>query len=61
MKVKELKECLAACSNDFEVKAIRDGDIPGSESHQVEGAYVICRETGDFKSLDAVYLVWDEA
>lgn len=60
MKVKELKEYLGTCSDDLEIKVIRDGDIPGSEEHTVNGAYVICKATGDFKSLDAVYLVWDE-
>lgn len=61
MKVKELREYLAACNDDFEIKVIRDGDIPGSEAHKVEDAYVICRATGDLEYLNAVYLVWDEA
>lgn len=61
MKVKELRSLLEACNDDFEVRIMRDGDIPCSESHQVEGAYVICRATGDFRPFDAVYLIWDEA
>lgn len=60
MRVEELKEYLDACSDDLEIKIIRDGDIPDTEAHTVEGAYVICNATGEFKSLDAVYLVWDE-
>ncbi|CAK7076011.1 MAG: hypothetical protein EUB_03906 [Eubacterium sp.] len=39
MKIKELKEYLDACSDDLEIKIIRDGDIPDTEAHTVEGAY----------------------
>lgn len=60
MKVKGLKEYLDACSDDLEIKIIRDGDIPDTEAHTVEGAYVICNATGDLECLNAVYLVWDE-
>lgn len=60
MKVKELKEYISDCSDDLEVKVIRDGDIPGSEEHEVQGAYVICKATTDLGCLNAVYLVWDE-
>lgn len=61
MKVEELRRYLGTCSDDLEIKVIRDGDIPGSEEHTVSGAYVICKATGDLGYLDAVYLVWDEA
>lgn len=61
MKAKELKEYFTACSDDLEIKVIRDGDIPDAEAHIVEGAYVICKATGDLEYLNAVYLVWDEA
>lgn len=45
MKVKELKEYLVTCNDDLEVRVMRDGDIPCSEAHQVEGAYIICEAT----------------
>ncbi len=60
MKIKELKEYLDICSDNLEIKVIRDGDIPDTEAHAVEGAYNICNATGDLECLDAVYLVWDE-
>ena len=60
MKVKELKEDLVTCNDDLEVRVMRDGDIPCSEAHQVEGAYIICEATEDFKSFDGVYLIWDD-
>lgn len=60
MKVKELREYLDICRDDLEIKVIRDGDIPETEAHTVENAYVICKATGDLVYLNAVYLVWDE-
>ncbi|MCB6569500.1 hypothetical protein LI142_08300 [Eubacterium limosum] len=61
MKVKELKKRLDTCNDDLEIKVIRDGDIPGSEEHTVNGAYVICEATENLEYLNAFYLVWDEA
>ncbi|MBS5284718.1 MAG: hypothetical protein KHY46_12790 [Clostridiales bacterium] len=60
MRVEELKKYLDICSDNLEIKVIRDGDIPDTEARTVEGAYVICNATGELKTLDAVYLVWDE-
>lgn len=60
MKVKELREYLDICRDDLEIKVIRDSDIPETEAHTAENAYVICKATGDLVYLNAVYLVWDE-
>lgn len=61
MKVEELKKYLDTCNDDLEINVIRDGDIPDTEAHTVQDAYVICKATGDLGYLNAVYLVWDEA
>lgn len=60
MNVKELKEYLKNCEDNLEILVIRDGDIPESESHKVDGLYVISNATEDFKGAEGVYLVYDE-